>query len=61
LLLIFLIAGVVLGLLAATPSLFRQRREISRLRKAMRLGARAGAATPGTSGAAPEPVIDAGP
>lgn len=43
-LLIFLIAGVVLGLLAATPSLFRQRREISRLRKAMRLGARAGAA-----------------
>ncbi len=35
-LLVFLIAGVVLGLLAAVPSLFRQRREIARLTKALR-------------------------
>ncbi len=30
-LLVFLLAGVVLGLLAAVPSLYRQRREIARL------------------------------
>jgi len=35
-LLVFLIAGVVLGLLAAVPSLFRQRREIARLNRALR-------------------------
>ena len=35
-LLIFLAAGVVLGLLAAVPSLFRHRREIARLTKELR-------------------------
>ncbi len=35
-LLVFLIAGVVLGLLAAVPSLFRQRREIARLTRELR-------------------------
>lgn len=40
-LLIFLIAGVVLGLLAAVPSLFRQRREIARLTRALRHAERA--------------------
>ncbi len=49
-LLVFLIAGVVLGLLAAVPSLFRQRREIARLTKALRLAA-----------AAPEPVAPPAP
>lgn len=38
----FLGIGVALGLLAAVPSLFRQRREISQLRKELRVvGARA--------------------
>ena len=40
-LLIFLIAGVVLGLLAAVPSLFRQRREIARLTRALHHAERA--------------------
>jgi uncharacterized integral membrane protein len=50
-LLVFLIAGVVLGLLAAVPSLFRQRREIARLTKALRHATPAPAAAP-----APVPV-----
>jgi uncharacterized integral membrane protein len=55
-LLVFLIAGVVLGLLAAVPSLFRQRREIARLTKALR---HAGAAQePAPSLPASEPVPD---
>lgn len=43
-LLIFLAAGVVLGLLGAVPSLFRQRREIARLTKELRHAARPTAA-----------------
>lgn len=50
-LLVFLIAGVVLGLLAAVPSLFRQRREIARLTKALRHAAPAPQAEP-----APPPI-----
>ncbi|HLT27666.1 MAG TPA: LapA family protein [Zeimonas sp.] len=61
-LLVFLIAGVVLGLLAAVPSLFRQRREIARLTKALRHAERAAdepPPTPAAAAAANEPLPDA--
>lgn len=53
-LLIFLIAGVVLGLLAAVPSLFRQRREITRLTKELRHAGR----PPLTAPAPPQPPAE---
>lgn len=43
-LLAFFGAGVVLGLLAVVPTLYRQRREIGRLRREARSSARNGAA-----------------
>ncbi|KAA0218751.1 MAG: LapA family protein [Lautropia sp.] len=49
-LLISLAAGVVLGLLGAAPSLFRQRREITRLTKELRHAGR-----PATQGQATPP------
>lgn len=57
-LLVFLVAGVALGLLAAVPSLFRQRREIARLTKELRHAARppAGAPPPPAMPAHTEPV-----
>ncbi|MBN9427996.1 MAG: LapA family protein [Burkholderiales bacterium] len=63
-LLIFLAAGVVLGLLAAGPSLFRQRREIARLNKELRHATRPAnggvtAATPPVD-AVPDPVTRLG-
>lgn len=48
-LLIFLAAGVVLGLLGAVPSLFRQRREIARLTKELRHAGRPAAPSPSPS------------
>lgn len=61
-LLIFLIAGVVLGLLAAVPSLFRQRREIARLTKALRHASSTSGASPPAPAAVPamthRPVSD---
>ncbi|MCD6675043.1 MAG: LapA family protein [Burkholderiaceae bacterium] len=54
-LLVFLIAGVVLGLLAAVPSLFRQRREIARLTKALRHATPAPEAAPAPVPAEPVP------
>jgi putative membrane protein len=39
-LLAFFVAGVVLGLLSVVPTLFRQRREIGRLRKEIKVAAR---------------------
>jgi len=53
-LLIFLAAGVVLGLLGAVPSLFRQRREIARLTKELRHAGR-----PATPSPAPPAVAEA--
>ncbi len=44
-LLVFFAAGVVVGLLAGVPSYFRNRREISRLRKEIKVALRAQAAT----------------
>ena len=43
-LLVFLTAGVVLGLLGAAPSLFRHRREIARLTKELKHAGRPAAA-----------------
>jgi uncharacterized integral membrane protein len=43
-LLAFFAAGTVLGLLAVVPTLYRQRREIGRLRKEIRLNAKTQAA-----------------
>ena len=43
-LLVFFVAGVVIGLLAVVPTLFRQRREIGRLKQALKLSARPGSA-----------------
>ena len=58
-LLVFLIAGVVLGLLAAVPSLFRQRREIARLSKALRhAGGPDEKGAPAPAPVANEPVPD---
>ncbi len=54
-LLIFLVAGIVLGLLAAAPSLFRHRREISRLGKALRHAGRP--APPAQPAATPAPTV----
>lgn len=51
-LLIFLAAGVVLGLLGAVPSLFRQRREIARLTKELRHAGR-----PAAPAQAPAPPV----
>ncbi len=64
-LLVFLIAGVVLGLLAAVPSLFRQRREIARLTKALRHAAgpaeaNAPAPVPVTNEPVPDPATGLG-
>ena len=60
-LLSFLGAGVVIGLLACVPTFFRQRREIARLRKEIKVlssseaqadsGSRAAAVVPAQSGA----------
>ncbi len=47
-LLISLAAGVVLGLLGAAPSLFRQRREITRLTKELRHAGRPATPAPAT-------------
>jgi len=56
-LLIFLTAGVVLGLLAAVPALFRHRREITRLTKELRHAGR-----PAPAAHAPAtPVADSTP
>ncbi len=41
-LLVFFAAGTALGLLGVVPMLFRQRREITRLRKELRTGPRPG-------------------
>ncbi|MCZ7559292.1 MAG: LapA family protein [Burkholderiaceae bacterium] len=54
-LLIFLAAGVVLGLLGAVPSLFRQRREIARLTKELRHAGRP--ATQAQVPATPAPTV----
>lgn len=43
-LLAFFVAGAALGLLAVVPSVFRQRREVSRLRREIRLTAKNAAA-----------------
>ena len=51
-LLLFLLAGVVLALLAAVPPLYRQRREIARLGRELRHAARPASAPQ----AAPAPV-----
>jgi uncharacterized integral membrane protein len=51
-LLVFLGVGVVLGLLAAVPSLFRQRREIAHLRKELRQMAKR------SSGSDPDPSAE---
>ena len=50
-LLIFFAAGVMVGLLAAVPSWFRQRREIARLQRELRHATR-----PESVGAAPAPA-----
>ncbi|MCL4746297.1 MAG: DUF1049 domain-containing protein [Burkholderiaceae bacterium] len=42
-LLAFLVAGAALGLLGVVPSLFRQRREIGRLRREIRIAAKTAA------------------
>ncbi len=44
-LLLFFAAGVVVGLLASVPTYFRNRREISRLRKEIKLATRAQSTT----------------
>jgi lipopolysaccharide assembly protein A len=60
-LLVFLAAGVVIGLLAAVPALFRQRREISRLNRELRRAASAAApAAPLPAEAAVGPGIGLG-
>ncbi len=56
-LLIFLIAGVVLGLLAAVPALFRQRREIARLTKELRHAGRPAVAASASVPAAPPETV----
>lgn len=45
-LLAFFAAGVLLGLLAVVPTLYRQRREIGRLRREARTTAKAASASP---------------
>ena len=40
-LLVFFVGGVVVGLLSVVPALFRQRREIGRLRKELKVAAKA--------------------
>lgn len=55
-LLAFFGAGAALGLLAVVPTLFRQRREIGRLRREVRATARSSPA-----GSASQPLPDAAP
>ena len=45
-LLAFFAAGVVLGLLAVVPTLYRQRREIGRLRRELRAGGKPAGSVP---------------
>lgn len=55
-LLMFMVAGVALGLLAAVPSLYRQRREIARLGRELRHASRpASAAAPSAHPVVPVP------
>ena len=60
-LLIFLAAGVVLGLLGAVPSLFRQRREIANLTKELRHGARPAPTAPASAPPPAAPAHDGTP
>lgn len=55
-LLIFFAAGVLVGLIAAVPALFRQRREIARLSRELRHTAK-----PEPQDVAPVPTETAGP
>ena len=43
-LLVFFVSGVTLGILGVAPALFRQRRELGRMRRALRASAEAGSA-----------------
>ncbi len=45
-LLVFFVAGTVIGVLATLATVFRQRREIARLRREVRSGSREGSAAP---------------
>lgn len=61
-LLAFFVAGVLMGLLAVVPTLYRNRREIARLRKEVALAVRAQAtpaAAPSADTPAPEPASGA--
>ncbi len=59
-LLIAFVAGAATGLLAIVPTLFRQRREIARLRKDLKLAARSGGAASLPPLADAPPAVDAG-
>ncbi len=54
-LLVFFVAGAALGLLGVVPTLFRQRREIGRLRRELRATAR----PPGNGTLPPSPDVPA--